>query len=130
MLGPVDVLHLADRTGARPRRRAADLPHLSAPVNGTMLQQAFWPDTVNAKDSQRKLVRLVRQALGADPDGTPLFPENKNQEGYQLHPAIGTDWHDFRRLIGDDLARTSNENLVAAIKLVRGTPFAGISTRR
>jgi LysM repeat protein len=131
MLGPVDVLHLAD-PDRLPGRGAELLTYLSlsAPVNGTMLQQAFWPDTVNAKDSQRKLVRLVRQALGADPDGTPLFPENKNQEGYQLHPAIGTDWHDFRRLIGDDLARTSNENLVAAIKLVRGTPFAGISTRR
>ncbi|ROS71886.1 LysM domain-containing protein [Curtobacterium sp. PhB130] len=131
MLGPVDVLHLAD-PDRLPGRGAELLTYLSlsAPVNGTMLQQAFWPDTVNAKDSQRKLVRLVRQALGADPDGTPLFPENKNQEGYQLHPAIGTDWHDFRRLIGDDLARTSNENLVTAIKLVRGTPFAGISTRR
>jgi len=131
MLGPVDVLHLAD-PDRLPGRGAELLTYLSlsAPVNGTMLQQAFWPDTVNAKDSQRKLVRLVRQALGADPDGTPLFPENKNQEGYQLHPAIGTDWHDFRRLIGDDLASTSNENLVAAIKLVRGTPFAGISTRR
>ena len=131
MLGTVDVLHLAD-PDRLPGRGAELLTYLSlsAPANGTMLQQAFWPDTVNAKDSQRKLVRLVRQALGADPDGTPLFPENKNQEGYQLHPAIGTDWHDFRRLIGDDLARTSNENLVAAIKLVRGTPFAGISTRR
>lgn len=131
MLGSVDVLHLAD-SDRLPGRGAELLTYLSlsAPVNGTMLQQAFWPDTVNAKDSQRKLVRLVRQALGADPAGVPLFPENKSQEGYQLHPAIRSDWDDFRRLIGEDLTRTSNENLVAAIKLVRGTPFAGISTRR
>lgn len=131
MLGTVDVLHLADPERL-PGRGAELLTYLSlsAPANGTMLQQAFWPDTVNAKDSQRKLVRLVRQALGADPDGTPLFPENKSQEGYQLHPAIRSDWDDFRNLIGEDLARTSNEDLVAAIKLVRGTPFAGISTRR
>lgn len=131
MLGSVDVLHLAD-SDRLPGRGAELLTYLSlsAPVNGTMLQQAFWPDTVNAKDSQRKLVRLVRQALGADPDGVPLFPENKSQEGYQLHPAIRFDWDDFRRLIGEDLTRTSNENLVAAIKIVRGTPFAGISTRR
>lgn len=131
MLGNVDVLHLAD-PDRLPGRGAELLTYLnlSAPANGTRLQQAFWPDTVNAKDSQRKLVRLVRQALGADPHGTPLFPENKSQEGYQLHPAIRSDWDDFRQLIGDDLARTSNEDLVAAIKLVRGTPFAGISTRR
>lgn len=131
MLGAVDVLHLAD-PDRLPGRGAELLSYLNlaAPVNGTMLQQAFWPDTVNAKDSQRKLVRLVRQALGADPSGTPLFPENKSQEGYQLHPAIRSDWDDFRSLIGDDLTQTTNEDLVAAIKLVRGTPFAGISTRR
>lgn len=131
MLGAVDVLHLAapDRLPGRGAELLSYL-NLTAPVNGTMLQQAFWPDTVNAKDSQRKLVRLVRQALGADPTGTPLFPENKSQEGYQLHPAIRSDWDDFRSLIGDDLTQTTNEDLVAAIKLVRGTPFAGISTRR
>jgi hypothetical protein len=131
ILGPVDVLHLGepDRLPGRGFELLAFL-NLSAPVNGTMLQQAFWPDTVKAKDNQRKLVRLVRNALGAAPNGEQLFPENKNQEGYQLHPVIRSDWDDFRRLIGDDLSRTSNEDLVAAIRLVRGTPFAGISTRR
>jgi len=131
ILGPVDVLHLGepDRLPGRGFELLAFL-NLSGPVNGTMLQQAFWPDTVKAKDNQRKLVRLVRNALGAAPTGEQLFPENKNQEGYQLHPVIRSDWDDFRRLIGDDLSRTSNEDLVAAIRLVRGTPFAGISTRR
>lgn len=131
ILGPVDVLHLGepDRLPGRGFELLAFL-NLSGPVNGTMLQQAFWPDTVKAKDNQRKLVRLVRNALGAAPNGEQLFPENKNQEGYQLHPVIRSDWDDFRRLIGEDLSRTSNEDLVAAIRLVRGTPFAGISTRR
>ena len=92
ILGPVDVLHLGepDRLPGRGFELLAFL-NLSAPVNGTMLQQASWPDTVKAKDNQRKLVRLVRNALGAAPNGEQLFPQNKNQEGYQLHPVIRSD---------------------------------------
>jgi hypothetical protein len=131
MLGPVDAVHLADNE-PMPGRGVELMAYLllNGTVEGKQLQMAFWPDTTNAANNQRGLAKKVRVALGHSPDGELLLPENHNHQGYTLHPAIRSDWDDFRDLIGEDLSRTSNENLVTAIKLVRGQPFAGCNTRR
>ncbi|CAM5534236.1 LysM peptidoglycan-binding domain-containing protein [Leifsonia shinshuensis] len=131
LLGPVDALHVADTEGM-PGRGVELMAYLllNAPVEGKQLQMAFWPDTTNAANNQRQLAKKVRLALGHTPEGDLLLPENVNHQGYTLHPAIRSDWDDFRDLIGADLRQTSNEDLIAAIKLVRGAPFAGCNTRR
>jgi len=131
LLGPVDALHVADMEGM-PGRGVELMAYLllNAPVEGKQLQMAFWPDTTNAANNQRQLAKKVRLALGHTPDGDLLLPENVNHQGYTLHQAIRSDWDDFRDLIGPDLRQTSNEDLIAAIKLVRGAPFAGCNTRR
>jgi hypothetical protein len=131
LLGPVDALQLADNE-PMPGRGVELMAYLllNGTVDGRQLQTAFWPDTPNASNNQRGLAKKVRVALGHSPDGELLLPENVNHQGYTLHPAIRSDWDDFRDLIGDDLSRTSNENLVAAIKLVRAQPFAGCNTKR
>jgi hypothetical protein len=68
--------------------------------------------------------------LGSDPFGRPLLPEGRKDAGFTIHEAIRTDWSDFKELIGPDLKRTPNENLIAAIRLVRGEPFTGANRRR
>lgn len=132
LLGTVDALHVADNE-SMPGRGVELMAYLmlqDGPAEGLMLRKAFWPNTKDAQNNQRKLANQARAALGTDPSGSALFPENVNHQGYLLHSAIRTDWDDFRELIGPDLSRTSSEKLIAAIRLVRGTPFAGCDTRR
>jgi hypothetical protein len=102
----------------------------NGPIDGLQIQRAFWPDTPDAANNQRGLAKKVRVALGHTPSGELFLPENINHHGYLLHPSIRSDWGEFRALVGDNPAITSSDNLIAALRLVRGTPFAGSNTRR
>ncbi|WP_047520615.1 LysM peptidoglycan-binding domain-containing protein [Microbacterium sp. ZOR0019] len=133
LLGPVDALNIAD-ADAMPGRGVEFLAFLllqNGGAPGALVQKNLWPDKLDPKNNNaRQLAKQIRQALGHDPDGYPLLPEGRSNAGFTAHPMIRTDWHDFCDLIGPDLKTTSNENLVQAIKLVRGEPFAGTSRRR
>ncbi|WP_025104770.1 LysM peptidoglycan-binding domain-containing protein [Microbacterium paraoxydans] len=133
LLGPVDALNIAD-ADAMPGRGIEFLAFLllqNGGAPGALVQKNLWPDKLDPKNNNaRQLAKQIRQALGHDPDGNPLLPEGRSNAGFTAHPMIRTDWHDFCDLIGPDLKTTSNENLVQAIKLVRGEPFAGASRRR
>ena len=131
-LGPVEA------TGVNPEKpmpgRGLELMAYlllrNGPIDGLQLQRAFWPDTPDAANNQRSLAKKVRVALGHNPSGELFLPENISHHGYMLHPAIRSDWGDFRALVGHDLAMTSSDNLIHALRMVRGTPFAGSNTRR
>ena len=131
MLGPVGVENFTEGT-KMPGRGVEFLAylHLHPGADGPQVQQAFWPTSVDASNSQRGTARKVRDAIGYAPDGTRWFPSNSDREGYRLHTAIRSDWTDFLALIGRSLPDTSNENLVKAIRLIRGQPFTGINTQR
>jgi hypothetical protein len=131
-LGPVEATGLNPES-SMPGRGIEFMAYLllrKGPVDGLQLQRAFWPDTPDAANNQRGLAKKVRVALGHNPSGELFLPENISHRGYMLHPAIGSDWGDFRALVGHDPAMTSSDNLIAALRLVRGTPFAGSNTRR
>ena len=132
ILGPVEAEGL-DPSAPMPGRGIELVAYLllrEGPVDGLQLQRAFWPDTPGAANNQRGLAKQVRVALGRGPSGEPFLPENANHRGYVLHPAIRSDWDDFQALIGEDPTLASSDHLVAALRLVRGTPFAGSNTRR
>jgi nucleoid-associated protein YgaU len=131
-LGPVEVEGLgpAELLPGRGVELMAYLSLRGGPVGGLQLQKAFWPDTPDAANNQRGLAKKVRVALGHNLSGELWLPENINHHGYLLHPAIRSDWDDFRTLVGPDPAVASTDNLIAALHLVRGTPFAGSNTRR
>lgn len=133
ILGPIEAENLPE-TGKMPGRGLELLAYLSlhGPVTGPQLQQAFWPGKPhkNAINNQKGLVGPVRDFLGNAPDGARWLPENVLQEGFSTHGALRTDWHEFRQLIGPDLSCTTNENLVAAVRLVRGVPFQAANTTR
>ncbi len=131
MLGPIEALNAADTLPGRGVELLAYLTLQSGATPGAQIQKAMWPDKYDPSNNNlRTLAKQVRSALGNAPDGTPLLPEGRNSVGFTSHPAIRTDWDDFRELLGADLTATSNENLVAAIRLVRGAPFTGANRRR
>jgi len=132
LLGPVDVLNVADAE-TLPGRGAEMMAYLllqDGPVPGAQLQKAMWKEaTDRTNNNLRQLATKVRSALGNDPDGKLLLPAGRKDTGFTIHPAIRTDWDDFRQLIGPDLKTTPNADLIAAIRLVRGAPFEGVSRR-
>lgn len=131
VLGPVDVLNV---DGKLPGRGAEFLSFLllqgSPMVPGALLQKKLWPDTFSTDNNNaRQLAAQVRVALGNAPDGSPLLPEGRSSGGFP-RPQAGMDWLDFCRLIGPDLSMTPNDDLISAIRLVRGQPFDGVSRRK
>lgn len=131
MLGPIEALNAADTLPGRGIELLAYLTLQPGATPGAQIQKAMWPDKYDPSNNNlRTLAKQVRSALGNAPDGTPLLPEGRNSIGFTSHPAIRTDWDDFRELLGADLTATSSENLVAAIRLVRGAPFTGANRRR
>lgn len=134
LLGPVDALNITD-LDAMPGHGIEFLAFLllqnTSSVPGALVQKKLWPDTYSTDNNNaRQLAKAVRRVLGHDPFGQLLLPEGRSNAGFTLHPALRTDWHDFCDLIGPDLATTPNDNLIRAIRLVRGQPFDGVSRRK
>lgn len=127
LLGPVDAINLdTDAVPARTIEFFAYLRLATGQVSGMQIESDFYPDRYDPDAGNiRKMANRIRNAVGSDPQGNPILPKARHDTGYSLHPAIRTDWDLFCELIGDDLSRTSNENLVDAIRLVRGQPFDG-----
>jgi DNA-binding SARP family transcriptional activator len=103
--------------------------HPERPVLGEELIAAIWPDGGReaSPKSLRTYLSLLRSALGAD-----LFPESVKGAGYQLDPAVSTDWYSFQAFQLDGATAGRDDGamqaliLRQALRLVRGTPFAGV----
>lgn len=104
--------------------------HLNpAGVAGVQVQHALWPDAyVPSNGHARTLAKQTRSVLGHAPDGRRWFPE-ATKAGYDLHPALTSDWSDFQRLMGPDPSHTPTAALIDAVRLVRGQPLDGITRR-
>lgn len=142
LLGPVGI-DLPERAG-EPRApapgRGVELVaylHLHPHATTDQLARAFWPNAAPqaASMSMRKLTNHTRNWLGvtdADADtGTVenYLPRYDSAQGYRLHTAIRSDWGEFEELVGPDITAASSERLRAALRLVKGQPFAGIKQR-
>jgi hypothetical protein len=93
--------------------------HADQSNSGEDLRAALWPD--DAKEASSKSLRtymsLLRKALG--PELVPLG----NTGGYRLSSSVHVDWVEFQQLIGSG---PSIQDLMSALQLVRGRPFAGM----
>ena len=71
-------------------------------------------------------ISRARAWLGRAPDGAPYLPILTARDSYRLHPAVRTDWDDFRELLraGVQADIGGAPALRAALDLVRGRPFA------
>lgn len=120
VLGPIEVV------GWREKPERAIVTELACflalhgdrPISGDELRTALWPD--DAKEASAKSLRtymsLLRKAFGTDrvPQGTAA--------GYRLAPDVLVDWVRFTELTQSGC---SEQDLLAALGLIRGRPFAG-----
>lgn len=102
---------------------------LNPGASSESFHQAFWPNQdpagKTASSNRNKLSNQTRNWLGQDKAGDPYMP-HAALEGYRLDDSVRTDWGVWLDLIGEDLAQTPTSRLVAALRLVRGQPFAGV----
>ena len=102
---------------------------LNPGASSESFHQAFWPNQdpagKTASSNRNKLSNQTRNWLGQDQEGDPYMP-HAALEGYRLDDSVRTDWGVWLDLIGEDLAQTPTPRLVAALRLVRGQPFAGV----
>ena len=131
VLGPIQL----EAEGPLPHTsHAARLTELTAVlalmpgVTPTAIDDAVWPDRQREDNQVTRHTALsrLRRWLGADELG--LFLARTS-----LQLRIVTDWDAFLALAGQDPARTgerSTAELIAALHLVRGVPFAGVHPRR
>lgn len=105
---------------------------LNGGANHIEVHGAMWPGKdpsgEKAAYSRNGIASKARKWLGNADDGSPYFPK-VGTDGYRLHPEVQSDWSLWCDLIGDDLSKTSTEDLVAALQLVDGQPITGVKDR-
>ncbi|MCH9731972.1 MAG: hypothetical protein K0U84_20240 [Actinomycetia bacterium] len=72
---------------------------------------------------------LLRARLGVVHAGGPKALPVMRDGGYRLDPGVRSDWMEFERLVEILVETTSTANLVAAMDLVTGAPFGGVSAK-
>lgn len=143
LLGPVEVLNWHGQepltasgtvSAASTARCVAMTAWLALHPESTTeaFNAAFWPNahpgTAKAKANRNKLTNLTRNYLGQTADGTVLLPPARAGV-YALDPAVRTDWHLFQDLIKDGIEVATDEDLLVALRLVRGIPFQNVKER-
>ena len=120
MLGPVSV-----RGAAHPFRRAASLELVVYLVfhrrrlRHADWASALWPDRPVSPATVHSTASDARRALGRSAGGAPLLPRGPQ---LLLHESVTSDVERFSALV----RRGSADDLIAALRLVRGPVFAGL----
>jgi len=133
VLGPVEIVGArGELSGESHRSRITEVvaflalhPHREH----HLLDEALWPGERVPDGRRHQLVSRARRWLGVDEHGRPFVPV-VGPLGYRLAESVGTDWRRFTELAAGPTERASTENLLAALALVRGQPFAGTNPRR
>ncbi|WP_298456610.1 LysM peptidoglycan-binding domain-containing protein [uncultured Cellulomonas sp.] len=126
VLGPIEIHGLPD--GARPLgRRSIELLvflALRGKATGPELEEVLWRGRRVENQTRNSLLYRTRQRVSAkvlapmDSDGT-----------YRLGTSVGCDWTEFQHLARAGYAAGPDglEDLQAAMRLVRGRPFSGVT---
>ena len=139
MLGPVTILN---PQGEAPKNlqqwnsqklRAIELVAFVAThpeARTEQVHEALWPgnDPAVGTSSRNRLTTAARRWLGKDAAGRNyLVPAAGGV--YALTDTFTSDWDDWRKLVGDDPTKTTTENLVRALGLVKGQPISGVKEK-
>jgi DNA-binding SARP family transcriptional activator len=120
VLGPVAV-----RGAAHPFRRAASLDLVvylafhRRRLRHADWASALWPDRSVSSATVHSTASDARRALGRSADGAPLLSRGSQP---LLHESVTSDVDRFAALV----QRGSPDDLLAALRLVRGPVFAGL----
>lgn len=111
-----DVVHGAvTRMGARKPVEA-----LMALATSGGLTTAEWDQILDIKPPNRRQLRTQIRRMFGGTDPVTTDPHNL------LNVDLYCDWKEFQQLVGHDVSVASTEKLNAAVKLIRGAPFADI----
>lgn len=127
VLGPVTITAdgpLAPQHRRRLTELGAYLALADRPPAPTAVEDAVWPGQHPAPGTRWAAMSRLRGWWGVDDEGLPYV------ERHTSRVRAWTDWHQVRTLTGyaggiADLTDTRTEDLIAALRLVRGRPFAG-----
>ena len=126
VLGTVDVVHTHGVLELSKRRQLTEIAAYLALHPGQdhfALNEALWPGARNVTATRNTALSKLRKWLGTAPGGTEYVPRIL-ADGYRLHPSVRTDWHQWQDLLDGPPEQASTPALVAALRLVRGQPFA------
>lgn len=96
---------------------------LHGPASMSQLAAAIWPMKKEQRDDRiHQTISRARSWLGADTNEEPFIPRAKSGEDYRIEGVV-TDYELMRELIGPCMQDTDTEDLVTAMRLVRGRPI-------
>lgn len=123
VLGPVRIDHSSRGFGGHPR--LTELVTYLAMHRGGATSEAFstalWPDRRIPTQTVSNRLCEARRALGLAPDGLPRL---RRSGARHLLVDVDTDWDRYRELSSESYPAPSWQ---AALELVRGRPFEGLS---
>jgi hypothetical protein len=131
MLGPVTVIADGPVCPSH-RRRLTELGVFLAVTpraTAARVQDALWPGPHPSATTRYAALSRLRGWWGVDETGAPYV------ERHTYRVRAWTDWDQMRALTGYDggvvdLTGIPTTDLIAALMLVRGRPFAGVAWRR
>jgi DNA-binding SARP family transcriptional activator len=123
VLGPVEVLNTVDSLDRR-KRITEVIVYLALHregCTGEALSTAVWPDRRVPTQTVANRLSEARRMLGCSPSGKARLGR---RAGRHVLSDIETDWERFEAMSGP---QSSIDDLRAALGLVRGRPFEGLS---
>lgn len=130
LLGPVEIADVDGPVEPSKRNRLLEYAtylHLHPSATAGQIDAAIWPDRARDDNTTTRNTSTskLRRWLGQDAAGELYLPLNR----YQLR-GVASDWSTWQRLMLRGARHASTAELDAALKLVRGRPFAGVHPRR
>jgi DNA-binding SARP family transcriptional activator len=130
LLGPVEIDDVEGPVEPSKRKRLLEYAtylHLHPAAPAGEIDAAIWPDRARDDNTTTRNTSTskLRRWLGQDTAGELYLPLNR----YELR-AVASDWSTWQQLLQRGAKHASTAELGAALKLVRGRPFAGVHPRR
>jgi hypothetical protein len=122
LIGPVELLGAAGTSPARAAKQCLEYCAWLLEHPGASAQEMA-AGLLIAEGTRRSNMSRLRTWLGSDPDGVPYLPDAYSGR-IHLDPAVSSDWHQLRLLVGDGIDRAPSSVLELGLRLVRGAPLA------
>lgn len=134
VLGPVEMVGATGPVEPNKKARLTEYAAYLALHPGashTSIDEAIWPNrkTESNLNTRNTATAKLRKWVGKDPAGQDYLPRHPGPAGYAFTPQVRTDVDTWDELLAAGPLNAPSENLAAALKLVRGRPFAGRPTR-
>lgn len=133
VLGPVELIGATGPVEPNKKARLTEYAAYLALHPGashTSIDEAIWPNrkTESNLNTRNTATAKLRKWVGKGPAGQDYLPRHP-AAGYAFTPQVRTDVDTWDELLVAGPLNAPSENLEAALKLVRGRPFAGRPTR-